>query len=82
MTISRCRRRSSTRSSTCASTRARSARALTGAGFGGCVVALVARGTHEGIARAVSDRYRAETGREPRAFVVNAVDGAGLVAPE
>ena len=55
---------------------------LTGAGFGGCVVALVARGNHERIARDVCDRYRAETGREPNAFVVNAVDGAGLVTDQ
>jgi galactokinase len=52
---------------------------LTGAGFGGCVVALVAAGTTETVAAAVTDRYRAQTGREPTAFAVSAVDGAGLV---
>ena len=52
---------------------------LTGAGFGGCVVALVARPELEAVAAAVADRYRAETGREPNAFAVSAVDGAGLV---
>jgi galactokinase len=52
---------------------------LTGAGFGGCVVALVAAGEADSVARAVTDRYRAETGRAPFAFAVSAVDGAGLV---
>jgi galactokinase len=52
---------------------------LTGAGFGGCIVALTARGTTDAVAAAVTGRYRAETGREPSAFAVSAVDGAGLV---
>ena len=52
---------------------------LTGAGFGGCVIALVARPELEAVAAAVGDRYRAETGRDPNAFAVSAVDGAGLV---
>jgi galactokinase len=52
---------------------------LTGAGFGGCVVAVVARPELDHVAGAVSGRYRAETGREPNAFAVSAVDGAGFV---
>jgi galactokinase len=52
---------------------------LTGAGFGGCVVALLERGAHQQVATAVTGRYRAETGREPDAFLVQAVDGAALV---
>jgi len=52
---------------------------LTGAGFGGCVIALVAAGELDGVAAVVSDNYRATTGREPNAFAVSAVDGAGLV---
>lgn len=54
---------------------------LTGAGFGGCVVALVARTELDAIAAVVGDRYRARTGREPNLFAVSAVDGAGLVGP-
>ena len=50
---------------------------LTGAGFGGCIVALVDVGARDAVATAVGDRYRAETGREPSAFAVSAVDGAG-----
>lgn len=52
---------------------------LTGAGFGGCVVVLTATAELDGIASAITGRYRAETGREPSAFAVTAVDGAGLV---
>jgi galactokinase len=52
---------------------------LTGAGFGGCVVALVAEGGLDAVATTVTRRYRAETGRAPSAFAVAAVDGAGVV---
>jgi galactokinase len=53
---------------------------LTGAGFGGCVVALVAPREAEAHATAIADRYRAETGYEPTAFVARAVEGAGIFA--
>jgi galactokinase len=52
---------------------------LTGAGFGGCVVALVADSDLEAVAAVVGDRYRAETGRAASPFAVAAVGGAGLV---
>jgi galactokinase len=54
---------------------------LTGAGFGGCIVALAPRDELPQLAAIVTDRYRAETGREPHAFAVSAVDGAGVLAP-
>jgi galactokinase len=54
---------------------------LTGAGFGGCIVALVPAGDLARIAAAIVEPYRTETGREPTAFAVRAVDGAGVVAP-
>jgi galactokinase len=54
---------------------------LTGAGFGGCIVALAHAAELPRVAAVVADRYRAESGREPTAFAVSAVDGAGLVAP-
>jgi galactokinase len=53
---------------------------LTGAGFGGCVVALVARADWEAVAAEITGRYRAETGLEPTAFAVSAVEGAGFIA--
>jgi galactokinase len=54
---------------------------LTGAGFGGCVVALTARTDVERVAHDATVAYRAATGLEPRAFPVQAVAGAGPVLP-
>jgi galactokinase len=55
---------------------------LTGAGFGGCVVALVPRAQVRAVANKTVARYRAETGLDADAFEVHAVDGAGrLTAP-
>jgi galactokinase len=50
---------------------------LTGAGFGGCVVALAARDRAQGVATRGTELYRAETGREPTPWVVRAAAGAG-----
>jgi galactokinase len=50
---------------------------LTGAGFGGCVVAIARPGTVNDIVVESSASYRAETGLEPMAFVCRAADGAG-----
>jgi galactokinase len=50
---------------------------LTGAGFGGCVVALAHRADAEGIAADADGAYRAETGLEPRAWLCRAAAGAG-----
>jgi galactokinase len=55
---------------------------LTGAGFGGCVVALVPRARVPAVAGRTVARYGAETGLDTDAFEVRAVDGAGpLTAP-
>jgi galactokinase len=55
---------------------------LTGAGFGGCVVALVPRAQVRAVAAKTVATYRAETGLDADAFEVQAVDGAGrLTAP-
>lgn len=53
---------------------------LTGAGFGGCIVALVAPGSTEAMVAHVVDRYRARTGIGAAAFTVHAVEGAGPVS--
>jgi galactokinase len=53
---------------------------LTGAGFGGCVVALVDRDTVEPVVDSATARYGSETGLTPMPLVVRAVDGAGPVA--
>jgi galactokinase len=53
---------------------------LTGAGFGGAVVALAARDSADAVARAAADRYAAETGLAPKPFVASASAGAGPLA--
>ncbi len=50
---------------------------LTGAGFGGSVVALATTGMASTVAEHAAERYRAATGLAPTAFVTAAVDGAG-----
>jgi galactokinase len=50
---------------------------LTGAGFGGCVVAFVETTAADAMADTIVGRYRAQTGRDATAFRVRAVDGAG-----
>lgn len=52
---------------------------LTGAGFGGCTVNLVRRGAAGDLRAAVERVYTRRTGLEPRFFVVEAADGAGLI---
>jgi galactokinase len=49
---------------------------MTGGGFGGCVVALVARGAASPTASAVVERYGAATGLTATPYEVRAVDGA------
>jgi galactokinase len=52
---------------------------LTGAGFGGCTVNLVARNEAESFARALAYRYGRETDKEPKVYICRADDGAGVV---
>jgi galactokinase len=54
---------------------------LTGAGFGGCIVALVASSDDaDALGTAVASRYGAVTGLTASAFTVHAADGAAVVA--
>ncbi|HEY3721940.1 MAG TPA: galactokinase [Acidimicrobiia bacterium] len=55
---------------------------LTGAGFGGCVVAMVQRNHADDCAAKTVAAYGERTGLEGHAFVVRAVDGAGPVPEE
>ncbi len=50
---------------------------LTGAGFGGCVVALVQRNHADDLVAKTVTRYRAASGLEPTAFMARAVGAAG-----
>jgi galactokinase len=52
---------------------------MTGAGFGGCTVNLVRSETVDRARAAVLERYPAMTGLQPAFYVVEPVDGAGLV---
>jgi len=52
---------------------------LTGAGWGGCIVALVRDDAVAEFETHVSGRYEAETGRVPAVFACRAGPGAGLV---
>jgi galactokinase len=52
---------------------------MTGAGFGGCTINLVARSAVERLREAVMLQYPRRTGLLPRVFAVEPVDGAGPV---
>jgi galactokinase len=52
---------------------------MTGAGFGGAVVALVDRSQGHAFAAAVLDGYRRRTGRTGTAFLTEAAEGAHLL---
>ena len=51
---------------------------LTGGGFGGCAIALVARGGAERVAAGTVGRFARRFGREPGWFVTGAGPGAGM----
>ncbi|AHG92003.1 Galactokinase [Gemmatirosa kalamazoonensis] len=51
---------------------------MTGAGFGGCAVALGEAGRAETIAAEVARRYEAEVGLKPAVYVCTPSDGASL----
>jgi galactokinase len=52
---------------------------MTGAGFGGCAVALVRTAEVREFVPAVADCYRAATGMAPNIYVCRATDGADVV---
>ena len=52
---------------------------MTGAGFGGCAVALVRAEEAESFSREVAARYREASGNEPAAYVCRAAGGAEVV---
>lgn len=52
---------------------------MTGAGFGGCAVALVAAEQADRFVAKVGPAYTHRTGRVPHIYVCHATDGAGLV---
>jgi len=53
---------------------------MTGAGFGGCAVALLERGAAQAFASAVEPAYHARVGRSGRVFLVTPAGGVRVVA--
>src|SRR4051794_4735404 len=53
---------------------------MTGAGFGGCTVNVVARDSVARLREAIMRDYPERTGLQPRFFVVEPVDGAGVLS--
>ncbi len=52
---------------------------MTGAGFGGCAVALVDAAAAQALAERIVDEYPKATGLQPDVFVFSPADGAGLI---
>jgi len=52
---------------------------LTGAGFGGCTVNLVANENVDGFAKALASGYEKETGLQPEIYITRASNGAQLL---
>jgi galactokinase len=52
---------------------------LTGAGFGGCIVALVDLPAVASFSESIADRYRAATGLQPRVIVSRPAEGVRLL---
>ncbi len=53
---------------------------MTGAGFGGCAVALVESDSAQAFAQSVAASYRAATGLSPNVYLCTATNGAEIVA--
>jgi galactokinase len=53
---------------------------MTGAGFGGCAVALVRSDLADQFSRQVAAEYQATTGLSPQVYVCRATNGAEIVA--
>ena len=52
---------------------------LTGAGFGGCTVNLVANKSVEAFVQTLAKNYQVETGLVPEIYVTRAANGAELI---
>jgi galactokinase len=53
---------------------------MTGAGFGGCAVALVGAPAADDFVQTAAAAYRETTGRTPAIYVCQATNGAEVVA--
>ncbi len=55
---------------------------LTGAGFGGCTIALVAEAAVPEVTARITDGYEAAYGKTPAVYVVHPDDGVSEIAPD
>jgi galactokinase len=53
---------------------------MTGAGFGGCAVALVRTDSIDGFAKTIAREYEAKVGLEPAIYICQATNGAEVVS--
>jgi galactokinase len=53
---------------------------LTGAGFGGCTVNLVARERADGFSQSLAEGFKAKTGIQPEIYICSASNGAELMS--
>ena len=51
---------------------------MTGAGFGGCAVAIVDQNEIEAFTKNVAEKYATDTGNSPTVYVCQATDGADV----
>ena len=52
---------------------------MTGAGFGGCALAMIRAEAADDFTRTVADSYQEQTGNTPAVYVCRATDGAAVV---
>jgi galactokinase len=52
---------------------------LTGAGFGGCTVNLVDRGSADTFAKALAKGYKSQTNLQPEIYITRASNGAEVL---
>ena len=52
---------------------------MTGAGFGGCAVAVIRAAAADDFAARTAAAYQQQTGHKPAVYVCRATDGAGVV---
>ena len=54
---------------------------MTGAGFGGCALALISSENNQRFKKSVFNRYHKATSIQPEIFTVSSSDGAQLISP-
>jgi galactokinase len=55
---------------------------MTGAGFGGCAIAMVKKGIESQVEEKIRDTYPSKTGIEPEIYISQPSEGATLLPPD